>query len=1074
MKSFLFLLFTTFFIVKSQAAPLWMRYPSISPDGQKIVFSYQGDIFIVPTTGGNAIQLSSHPAHDYMPVWSADGEKIAFASNRYGNFDVFVMSKNGGTPSRLTYKSSNDYPYDFSPNDESVIFGSVRLDNPHSVQFPYARLGELYEVNVTGQEIPRQILTIAAEDAKYSKDGKQLIFHNKKGYEDPWRKHHTSSVTRDIVLYDLESKKYSYLTQWKGEDRNPILNSDGSFYFLSEKSGSFNVWKGTKTNAYDTQITDFKVHPVRFLSQSDNGILCFSFDGEIFTLQNGKPQKISINIYKDPSQNESFPLNIMGGISEFDVSPSGKEIAFIYRGEVFVTSADYSTTKRITYTSEQERSVQFSPDGKRLVYAGERNESWNLYTAQIERDEETYFFNATLINEETLVDNGEETFQAEFSPNGEEVAFLENRTTLKVINLASKKERVVMNGDYNYSYSDGDQYFTWAPDSKYLLVEFFDNKRWSSDIGLVNANGKEAPINLTHSGYANGRAKFAMDGEMVYYSTNKYGYRSHGSWGAYSDVEAVFLTKKAYAKFTMNEEEYELWKEDEKAMKKDTDKEDKPEKSEKKAEEKEVKPIVVETEGLDDRKIRLSIHSSTLSNFLVNNEGTEMYYLAAFEKGFDLWKTDFKKNETKLVYKIGSWSGHLEFNDKEDHLYFSKKGMIQNLDLKTQKPEMVKIKAEMSINENAERTYMFNHAWRQVREKFYVEDLHGVDWELMKKDYSKFLPHINNGFDFEELLSEMLGELNASHTGARYRYSDKKGDQTASLACFYDETYTKKGIKIAEILDKSPLTLHSDKMVAGVVIEKIDGHEIDAKENFYPYLNRKAGKKVLLSMYNPNTGERWEEVVKPISRSEEYHLLYERWVKICEKTVDEQSNGQLGYVHVQGMNSASFREVFDRALGMLNTKKALIVDTRFNGGGWLHDDLATFLSGKMYMQFEPRGQKNMGGEPIWKWQKPSCVLMSEGNYSDAHLFPYTYKALNIGKLIGMPVPGTGTAVWWETMVDGQTVFGIPQIGMRSVSEGYLVENHELQPDIQVNNEYEQFTQGVDQQLEAAIKEMMKE
>jgi tricorn protease len=166
-------------------------------------------------------------------------------------------------------------------------------------------------------------------------------------------------------------------------------------------------------------------------------------------------------------------------------------------------------------------------------------------------------------------------------------------------------------------------------------------------------------------------------------------------------------------------------------------------------------------------------------------------------------------------------------------------------------------------------------------------------------------------------------------------------------------------------------------------------------------------------------------------------------------------------------------QLFDRALGKLHTKEALVIDTRFNGGGWLHDDLATFLSGKMYMSFEPRGQKNMGGEPIWKWQKPSCVLMSEGNYSDAHLFPYTYKSLGIGKLIGMPVPGTGTAVWWERMIDGKTVFGIPQIGMRSTTEGFLVENHDLEPDIKVNNDYEKFMAGEDQQLRAAVEELLK-
>jgi C-terminal processing protease CtpA/Prc len=366
---------------------------------------------------------------------------------------------------------------------------------------------------------------------------------------------------------------------------------------------------------------------------------------------------------------------------------------------------------------------------------------------------------------------------------------------------------------------------------------------------------------------------------------------------------------------------------------------------------------------------------------------------------------------------------------------------------------------------------MFEHAWRQVREKFYVKDLHGVDWNLYKKEYTKYLPHINNGFDFAEMLSEILGELNASHTGARYR-PKTDGDQTAAFGCYFDQTYEGDGLKIAEIMPKSPLSYSSNKIVKGVIITSIDGVELKKNINYYPLLNRKAGKKVLLGLKDEK-GNEWEEIIKPISFWAQLNLAYHRWTKKCEQTVDELSNGELGYVHIEGMNSASFRELFDKALGKFHKKKALIVDTRFNGGGWLHDDLATFLSGKMYMKFEPRGQKNMGGEPIWKWQKPSCVLMSEGNYSDAHLFPFAYKSLGIGKLIGMPVPGTGTAVWWETMIDGQTTFGIPQIGMRAVNEGYLVENKELQPDIRVNNDYENMINGEDQQLKAAVAEMLK-
>jgi len=1056
MRTLLLALLFINLLITANANPLWLRYPSISPDGSKIAFSYQGDLFIVNSDGGNAKQITSHTAHDYMPIWSHDSKKIAFSSNRHGNFDVFLTDINGTTPKRLTQFSMNDIPCDFTTDNKNVIFTSSRLDDSKSVQFPYPMLNEVYQVNIEGGR-ETQLLTISAEKVKYNKDGTSIIFQNKKGYENEWRKHHQSSVTRDIVSYNFATKTFKQLTNWKGEDRDPVFGSEETYFFLSEKSGSFNVWMGELNGAaYTSQITNFKDHPVRFLSHANDGKLCFTFDGEIYTFQNGTSKKLTINIAKDNTISNTKLIKISKGISEFEVSPNNKEIVFVYRGDVFTTSIDYSTTKQVTKTPGQERSVSFSPDGKKILYAGERNDSWNIYETKHKNENEKYFFNSSLLSEEVLLETNEETFQPRYSPDGKEVAFLENRTAIRVINLKSKKTRTVMDAKFNYSYADGDQNFVWSPDSKWILTDFFEFDRWSSDIGLINVNSKEAPINLTQSGYGNGNAKFAMNGEMVYYSTSKYGYRSHGSWGAQSDVEAIFLTEDAYKKFTLNKEDYEFWKDE---HKKDTTE----------------KEFVLEEEGLFDRKVKLTIHSSFLMDFYVNNEATNIIYLSSFEKGFDLWQTKFKDKdkETKLVSKLGTRFSPIIVDSLEKNIYINNKGSISKIDMNSFKAKPITISAESNIDLAKEREYMFYHAWRQVREKFYVEDLHGVDWKGLQDNYSKFLPHINNGHDFAELLSEILGELNASHTGGRYRSFDPNGDQTATFGCYFDESYDKDGLKIIEIMDKSPLSRTAREIKSGTIIKKIDGQLIEKGKNYYHLLNRKTGKKLLITFVDPDSKEEWEEIVKPISIGYQFELAYQRWIKKTEEKVDELSNGQLGYVHIRGMDSRSFRELFDKALGKLHKKKALIIDTRFNGGGWLHDDLATFLSGKLYMSFEPRGQTNMGGEPIWKWQKPSCVLMSEGNYSDAHLFPYTYKALGIGKLIGMPVPGTGTAVWWETLIDGKTVFGIPQVGMRGVKDDYLVENHELQPDILINNEYNKFMNGVDQQLAAAVKELLK-
>jgi tricorn protease len=279
-------------------------------------------------------------------------------------------------------------------------------------------------------------------------------------------------------------------------------------------------------------------------------------------------------------------------------------------------------------------------------------------------------------------------------------------------------------------------------------------------------------------------------------------------------------------------------------------------------------------------------------------------------------------------------------------------------------------------------------------------------------------------------------------------------------------------LKIAEIIEKSPLVNAKSKIAAGSIIEKIDGVALEPGKDYYSLLNRKASKQVLLDMYNPTSSERWTETVKPISIGEENELLYQRWVKKCRTKTEELSKGRIGYIHVRGMNSESFREVFSELLGRYVNKEAIVIDTRFNGGGWLHDDLATLLSGKRYANFVPRGQY-IGSEPIAKWTKPSIVIVSEGNYSDAHAFPFTYKALNIGKLVGMPVPGTMTAVWWETQQDPSLVFGIPQIGVKDMNGNYL-ENQQTEPDIKVAISPEDAANGSDTQLKAAVEDLLKQ
>jgi Tol biopolymer transport system component/C-terminal processing protease CtpA/Prc len=1045
--------------VHAQDNALWLRYPAISPDGKTIAFGYKGDIYRVDVNGGVAVPVTIHEAQDMMPVWSHDGKQIAFASDRYGNFDVFVMPATGGTPVRLTYNSAGDYPYDFSPDNKQVLYGSARNAPATAIRFSSHLFNNLYTVPVGGG---RSVLVSAAgaENAHYNSKGNQLVFQDRKGYEDPWRKHHVSAVTRDIWIYDLNTKSYKQISSYEGEDREPVFGNNDQVYYLSEKGGiSQNLFVYDKGQLQ--QLTHFDKNPVRHLSRADNNTLCFTYNGEIYTLKEGQqPKKIAVQVLNDGRYLTEKHLPVSGNVTQFAMSPNGKEMAFVARGEVFVTSVDNNMTKRITNTPQQERSVQWSPDGKHLVYAAERNGNWDIYQSSIVRAEEPYFFAATLLKEEPLLATDAQEFQPFFSPDGKEIAYVEDRNILRVYNIASKKSRTLLPKGRNYSYSDGDWDFAWSPDGKWIVVEDHQGYAFGvSNAALIPVDGKGEMIYPVMSGFGESSIKWAAEGKILTWQSEREGRRSLAKQGSREvDIYGVFFDQETYDQFKLSKDEFTLLKEKgDTTAKKDTT-----------AAKKKFQP---DFNNLENRITRLTINSASISDYVVNKDASKIYYTASFEKGYDLWVTEPRTGDTKILAKLSGTQGDIALSKDGNSLFVSNKGSVVKVDATSGKITPVNINTEFEWNADAERRYIFEHAWKEVKDKFYDPSLRGLDWEGYAKNYERFLPHISNNYDFQELLSELLGELNGSHTGSRYYPSNPNGDITAALGLLYDETYTGNGLKVDEVIAGGPFDKAASKLRKGNIIERINGSEITSQADWATLLNRKTGDNILVSITDGQ--QHWDETVKPISGGEEDVLMYKRWVNRMRVMVDKLSGGKVGYIHVQSMNDASYRSVYDEVMGKNRDKQALIVDTRFNGGGWLHDDLATFLSGKRYLDFAPQGNKVKGGEPEGRWQKPSCVIMSEGNYSDAFIFPYIYKQNGLGKVIGMPVAGTGTAVWWERQIDPSLIFGIPMIATIG-KEGRPTENLQLEPDIKVPLSYEDNLSGKDTQLEAAVKEMMKE
>ena len=1058
----------------AQQNPLWMRYPAISPDGSTIVFAYKGDIYSVPSQGGEARQLTTNAAFDSYPIWSPDGKKIAFASNREGSMDVYVINANGGAPTRLTTNSGSELPVAFKDNDH-VLFSANVMPTAQSNLFASREFSQVYEVSTQGGR-PKLYSVLPMENISINAKG-QVLYHDCKGYEDKWRKHHTSPITRDIWM--LDGGKYQKLTSFKGEDRNPVWAQDGqSFYYLSEQNGSFNVYHRNVASGKDTQVTHNQKNPIRFLTSSQSGLLCYGYDGEIYTVKEGaEPQKVNISITTDNAEPSLVRQIRSNGATEIALSPSGKEVAFVMHGDVYVTSVDYKTTKRITDTPQQERNVSFSPDGRALVYASERNGVWQIYQAKIKNASDKNFTYCTDIEEEALTHSNLTSQYPAYSPDGKEVAFYEDRATLRILNLKSKDVRTVLDGKYNYSYSDGDIWFEWSPDSKWLLCSYIGTGGWNNtDIALVKADGKEVH-DLTDSGYSDSNGKWVLGGKAMLFESDRAGYRSHGSWGAEDDAYLMFFDLDAYDRFRMSKEELELAEanKDVKEKKAEEKDEKKKEDKQKKAEEKgkteveKVKPLELDIDNCRDRIVRLTVNSSRMGDAILDSKGEKIYYQAAFEGGYDLWCHDLKENTTTLMMKNIGGGGFVA--DKDVKNLFLCNGGIKKIDLASKQTKGIDFEAPFNYKPAEERQYLFDHIWRQVKDKFYDPNLQGVDWDGYRKVYERYLPYIDNNFDFAEMLSEMLGELNASHTGCRY-YPSGASLQTAALGVFLDPNYEGDGLKIQEIIKRGPFAVKKNEVTPGSIIEKIDGTDIKAGEDYNALLDGKAGKNVRLTIKNAK-GKRFDLTIKAISQGAQQELLYKRWVDRNRAIVDSVSGGRIAYVHVKAMNSESFRTVYSELLSDKNRNRdAVIVDERHNGGGWLHDDLCTLLSGKQYQEFVPHG-KVVGKDPFNKWTKPSCVLICEDDYSNGHGFPWVYKELGIGKLIGAPVAGTMTAVWWETLMDRSLVFGIPQVGCRDM-RGTFGENTQLNPDIEVYNSPEDYITGHDTQLIRAVEEMMKE
>jgi len=965
------------FLLQAREARL-LRFPHSV--GDKLVFSYAGDLYIVSTEGGTARRLTSHVGYEMFPRISPDGKYIAFTGQYDGNTEVFVIPAEGGEPRRLTYTATlgrddlgdrmgpNNIVIGWTPDSKHVLYRSRRYTFNDFT-------GQLFTVPVEGgmsEELPLK----NGGFASYSPDGKKLAYNYIMREFRAWKRYQ-GGMADDIRVFDLATKKSERITDNVRQDIIPMWSPDGNtIYYISDRGDIMNLYAYDVNTKEDKQLTSYKEYDIKFPAIGDK-LIVYEQGGYIYgyDLQSGKESKITINIDNDQVYSRPTLTDVSGQISSIAVAPGGERVVVAARGDIFSLPVKEGITYNLTTSSDA-----------------------------------------------------------------------------------------------------NDMQAGWSPDGKWFAMEIIGNRHDPySDIAIVSADGKGEVVNLTNSGYFDSNPRWVLDGNAILFSSERYGMRNHASWGSLQDVMIVFMNQDAYDKFRLNKEDYELLKEEEKRIASLKNKEQKEDQKDKKGETKpavkEKKNIEVELQGIEDRVMRLTPNSSQLGDAILSKNGDKLYYMASFEGGMDLWVSDLRSRSTKVMHKLNSGWASLEMDKDGKDLFLLGGRSMQKISLGSERRSPIAYSAEMKLDQAAEQAYMFDRVRRQEAKRFYEKNMHGVDWAKMTKAYEKFLPYINNNYDFSELLSELLGELNVSHTGSGYR-PGSRGEATAELGLLLNVNYAKDGLLVDEVLEKGPFDNVRSKLKAGMVIEKIDGQAVKAGEDYYPLLRGKSGKRVLFSIYDPSTKERWDEVIEPISKGTMNGLLYRRWVKQRAADVDRLSGGRLGYVHISSMDDPSFRSVYADILGKYNDREGIVIDTRFNGGGRLHEDIEILFSGKKYFTQVVRGREACD-MPSRRWNKPSIMVTCEANYSNAHGTPWVYQHQGIGKVVGMPVPGTMTSVSWETLQDPTLYFGIPIVGYR-LPDGSYLENKQLEPDVKIANSPEKIIKGEDEQLETAVKELLKE
>jgi len=997
--------------------------PDISPDGKQVAFSYLGDIWIVETIGGVARPVTMHEAHDIAPVFSPDGRQLAFTSNRHGSYDVFAVPVQGGKPKRLTFDSASDLVNSWSPDGKSILFTSNR-----SVGFPPTL--ELYSVSVEGGRV-RRVSVFEGKDGVYSPNGDQIAYVRGPG---TWyRKGYRGSSNDDIWICNADGSNNRQLTRFEGQDSSPMWSPDGQFlYYVSEVcelAGSRPVANIVRQDVAGKKppqpITTHKEDGVRRARISRNGDwLVYECGPDLWVVstRDRQSRKLAIEVHADDKANTERIVTFTEGASEFALARDEKHVAFVVHGQLYLMPLAGGKATRLTESTSFDHGIALSPDSKKIIFVSDRGGFEDLYLLEPDDPEHPEIDKAHKFKVKQLTNTPEAEFGVSFAPDGKRVAFI-RAGKLWTMDPDGTNQKTIINDVQVFDYD-------WSPDSKWIVYARMDGS-FASELYVVPVDGAPAgtvPKNITRYATYNAGVTWSDTGNKIAFVSQ----RRQGQ------VMSVLSLQRPAAAGSADNKEID-W---------------------------------------EDIHLRVKQPAALLAQEgAISMDGSKVAFRSMGSAGDDLYVANSDGNQFTRITQNNirpqqiQWSRRLSdlvyFRDGRGQLRMARTGMPGE-------PARVPFTAKMTIRRHEEFQEMFEQSWHALRENFYDATFHGTDWNAIRLKYRPLVKHVAMKEDLYALISLMLGELNASHLGIQ-GFGRQPEERTAELGLIFDESYRGPGLKIAEILKRGPADKRGIGLRPDDIIRSIDRVDLNDKTCVEQLLNDKVGELIQLQVTSspnadPKDPKAWRKVeIQGTSRDQIANLMYERWVDLNTRRVADLSKGKLGYIHIPSMDEEGV-DRFLRALYSENfDKEAIVLDVRYNGGGFTHDQILNYLGGKEHTVFRHR---NGGEGPVIrafdrKWSRPLVLLINNLSYSDAEIFPNAFRTLGLGKLIGQATGGHVIGTSSIRLIDGST-FRVPRTGVYTVN-GVNMEKEGVKPDIMVIPHPDQVARGQDPQLDKAVE-----